>query len=110
VVRFYQWAVVAPFGEETKTLWAQWDSHCLVDGIMHRVWEHPSASDETLQIVVPKTLRKQIFDLLHDSKTGGHFGIKTIGKIKGKFYWPRLRDDVKKWCAQCDLCSARKGP
>jgi hypothetical protein len=74
-----EWAVVAPFGEETKTLWAQWDSLRLVDGIMYRVWEHPSASDETLQIVVPITLRKQIFDLLHDSKTGGHFGInKTI--------------------------------
>ncbi|CAB4016328.1 Retrovirus-related Pol poly from transposon [Paramuricea clavata] len=104
-------AVVAPFGEETKTLWAQWDSLRLVDGIMYRVWEHPSASDETLQIVVPKTLRKQIFDFLHDSKTGGHFGInKTIGKIKEKFYCPKLRDNVKKLCAQCDLCSARKGP
>jgi hypothetical protein len=56
-------------------------------------------------------LSGRIFDLLHDSKTGGHFGInKTIGKIKGKFYWPKLRDDVKKWCAQSDLGSTRKGP
>lgn len=48
---------------------------------------------------------------MHDSKTGEHFGInKTIGEMKEKFYWPKLRDDVKKWCAQCDLCSARKGP
>jgi hypothetical protein len=78
---------------------------------MYRVWEHPSASNEILLLVVPITVPKQIFDLLHDSKTGGHFGInKTIGKIKGKFYWPKLRDDVKQWCAQCDLCSARKGP
>ncbi|CAB4020149.1 Hypothetical predicted protein [Paramuricea clavata] len=105
-----RWAVVTPFGKKRRHC-AQWDSLRLVDGIMYRVWEHPRASDETLQIVVPKALRKQIFDLLHDSKTGGHFGInKTIGKIKAKFYWPKLRDDVKKWCAQCDLCSARKGP
>ena len=61
--------------------------------------------------MVTETLRKQIFDFLHDSKVGGHFGInKTNGKIKEKFYWPNLSADVRKWCAQCDACAVRKGP
>ena len=60
-------------------------------------------------MVVPTVLRKQVFGFLHDSKTGGHFGVnKTIGKIREKFYWPNLRD-VKVWCGQCDVCAARKG-
>jgi hypothetical protein len=105
------WTAIAPFGEEIKTLWAQWDSLRLVDGVLCRVWENPGGTQETLQTLVPKALRKQIFDFLHGSKTGGHFGInKTVGKIKEKFYWPKLRNDVQTWCAQCDMCAARKGP
>ena len=43
-------------------------------------------------MVVPTVLRKRVFGFLHDSKTGGHFGVnKTIGKIREKFYWPKLR-------------------
>jgi uncharacterized C2H2 Zn-finger protein len=105
------WTAIAPFGEEMKTLWAQWDSLRLVDGVLCRVWENPGGTQETLQTLVPKALRKQIFDFLHGSKTGGHFGISnTLGKIKEKFYWPKLRNDVQTWCAQCDMCAARKGP
>ena len=106
-----EWNEIAPCGDEVKTLWAQWDSLRFIDGILYRVWEDSSGKREVLQVVVPTVLRKQIFGILHDSKTGGHFGInKTIGKIRMKFYWPKLRDDVKVWCAQCDVCAARKGP
>ena len=98
------WNDIAP-------LWAQWDSLHLIDGILYRVWEDSCCKREILQVVVPTVLRKQVFGFLHDSKTGGHFGInKTIGKIREKFYWPKLRDDVKGWCGQCDVCAARKGP
>ena len=52
-----------------------------------RVWEDSNGKREVLQVVVPTVLRKQVFGFLHDSKTGGHFGVnKTIGKIRMKFY------------------------
>ena len=105
------WNDIAPCGEETKILWAQWDSLRLIDGILYRVWEDSCCKREILQVVVATVLRKQVFGFLHDSKTGGHFGVnKTIGKIREKFYWPKLRDDVKVWCGQCDVCAVRKGP
>ena len=83
----------------------------MIDGILYRVWEDSCCKREILQVVVATVLRKQVFGFLHDSKTGGHFGVnKTIGKIREKFYWPKLRDDVKVWCGQCDVCAVRKGP
>ena len=63
------WNDIAPCGEETKTLWAQWDSLRLIDGILYRVWEDSCCKREILQVVVPTVLRKQVFGFLHDSKT-----------------------------------------
>ena len=33
------WNDIAPCGEETKTLWTQWDSLRLIDELLYRVWE-----------------------------------------------------------------------
>ena len=103
-----EWTDIAPCGDEIKTLWAQWDSFRFIDGILYRVLEDSSGKREVLQVVVPTVLRKQVFGFLHDSKTVGHFGVnKTIGKIRMKFYWPKLQDDVKVWCAQCEGSSRK---
>ena len=41
----------------------------------------------------------------HDSKMGGHLGIKkTQNRIAAVFYWPRMQSDVKKFCRSCDKC------
>ncbi|GBN24867.1 hypothetical protein AVEN_124796-1 [Araneus ventricosus] len=36
--------------------------------------------------------------------------MKTLSKIRERFYWDRLRADVDKWCRECHACGARKGP
>ncbi|GBL82395.1 hypothetical protein AVEN_252543-1 [Araneus ventricosus] len=36
--------------------------------------------------------------------------MKTLRKIRDRFYWDRLRADVEKWCKECQACGARKGP
>ncbi|GFX22404.1 retrovirus-related Pol polyprotein from transposon 412 [Trichonephila clavipes] len=48
---------------------------------------------------------------LHGSPTGGHFGVmKTLQKVRERFYWNNVRSDVEKYCRTCDPCAARKGP
>ncbi|GFX05788.1 retrovirus-related Pol polyprotein from transposon 412 [Trichonephila clavipes] len=48
---------------------------------------------------------------LHGSPTGGHFGVmKTLQKVRERFYWNNVRSDVEKCCRICDPCAARKGP
>ena len=91
-----EWSSIAPQSEETKTLWAQWDSLHSIDRILYRVWENSSGEKESLQVIVPKMLRKEIFVFLRGPKVGGHFGVnKTIGKVKERFYWPKLWDVLK---------------
>ena len=33
------WETVAPYSEDTKLYWAQWDSFCVRGGVLYRVWE-----------------------------------------------------------------------
>ncbi len=63
------------------------------------------------QVVVPKSLRKEVFLQLHNSITAGHFGVKkTLAKVRHRFHWYGLRKDVTYWCKQCDTCASRKTP
>ena len=106
-----EWGNVSTKSEDTKVLWAQWDSLTLRENILYRVWETLNANDVELQLVVPKSLRDTVLRQAHDCVTSGHFGIsKTLAKVKQGFYWIGCRNDVKAWCKQCDLSNSRKGP
>jgi len=64
-----------------------------------------------VQLIVPKTLIKQILEEAHDSPSGGHFRInKTLEKIRKRFYWASCKQDVEEWCRSCKVCLARRGP
>ena len=47
----------------------------------------------------------------HDIKASGHLGIwKTLSKIRQRYYWPGLQNDVRAYIAGCEKCLSRKGP
>jgi len=59
-------------------------------------------------IVVPKDLREKIIRLHHDIPTAGHGGIKkTMFRIQGTFYWPKMKEDVNTFIRTCDACCKR---
>ncbi|MBJ5594240.1 hypothetical protein JGG70_24020, partial [Salmonella enterica subsp. enterica serovar Typhimurium] len=89
------WETVAPFGATTKSYWAQWDSLELRDGVVYRRWENPSGQQHQLQLLLPKSRVADVLQQLHDSPTGGHFGVaKMLAEVKERFYWLRCRSDV----------------
>ena len=57
------------------------------------------------QIMVPKTLRGKVVEVVHDSIFGGYLGRKkTTDRIQTNFYWPRMQGDVTSFCRSCDVC------
>ena len=57
------------------------------------------------QVLVPMSLRPRVMGLTHDSATGGHMGArKTTNKALTNFYWPGVREDIKRYCKSCDVC------
>ena len=58
-------------------------------------------------------LREQVEPILyhlHTDMTGAHLGMDAIiSKIKERYYWPQMGEDVKIYIQTCDICQ-RRGP
>ena len=57
-------------------------------GILYRIRSRVDGLPEcSKQIMVPKTLRRKVIEVAHDSIFGGHFGIKkTRDRIQTNYY------------------------
>ena len=61
------------------------------------------------RIVLTTKLRTEVFQQMHDSKTAGHLGqARTVEKIKTRFYWYKISQDIKSYCKTCFACASRK--
>ena len=57
-------------------------------------------------VVVPETLEPEILKGVHDSPFSGHIGvIKTLDKIRDRFYWPGMRESVELYIRECPVCA-----
>ena len=63
------------------------------------------------QVVLPARLVKEVLLAAHDLPSSGHLGIdKTVEKVRERFYWPTLFNDVSRYCRTCLSCQNRKDP
>jgi len=61
----------------------------------------PDVGDDSLITV--------ILQELHDSPTGGHFGFdKTYASVSNRFFWPRMKHDIREYVRTCPTCIKAK--
>ena len=59
---------------------------------------------EIKQLVLPQERREHVLELGH-GLCGAHMAWRnTSNRIRLNFWWPTIRADVIKWCANCDVC------
>lgn len=105
------WQDISTYSPTTKQYWALWDSLHIRNGVLYRKFESDDGKTFRWQLLLPRSRVTDVLKELHSSPTGGHFGVmKTLQKVRERFYWSKARDDVEKWCRSCDACAARKGP
>ena len=91
--------------EEVKLLCKMWDELHVKDGILYR--RDPDNNADRL--VVPMDMREEILKELHDKPVGGHLGMTRVYEtLKKRFYWPRFKKDIQRWCNCCDTCALHK--
>ena len=79
----------------------------LKDGLVFR--RSYSGESPVLTLVLPKALRVEVLQALHDHVTSGHLGVsKTYKKIKSRFFWPKMFSDVKAYVLSCKKCGGNK--
>lgn len=96
-------------GPTAQRLSQLWKKLTVEKGVLWRRYEDVSGTSTWLQLVVPQSLREEILQNLHAGTLGGHLGAeKTLAKVKERFYWPGVQEDVSNWCRTCEACATRK--
>ena len=103
------WSEVSSEGLEFKTLWHQWSRMEVHDGVLYRRWVKEETNNTTLQLVLPKSMKKEVLTALHDAPTSGHLGInRTLQMIKQRFFWYHMKLDIQTYISKCDKCTKHK--
>jgi len=64
--------------------------------------------DGKVQVVVPVVLRKRLFEITHNA---AHLGSRrTYQQLSTSYNWYGMRQDIIRWCRQCQHCAKGKGP
>ncbi|GFW40401.1 retrovirus-related Pol polyprotein from transposon 412 [Trichonephila clavipes] len=104
------WQDISAYSPTTKQYWALWNSLHLRNGVLYRKFESEDGKTFRWQLVLPRSCIPEVLKELHGSPTGGHFGVmKTLHRVRERFFWGKVRADVEQWCKSCDACSDRKG-
>ncbi len=64
-------------------------------------------SDKELKILKRNEI-EPILSLVHEHLLSGHFGLEAIlTKLKKRYYWPKMKNDIKSYIQTCDQCQRR---
>jgi len=100
-----EWKQLETLSEDTRTLWGQFESLQLKDGVLYRQFFKVDGSVDHLQVVLPRTLRSQFMKLVHEG-AGGHFALKrTQEQVQRRAYWPAWRRSVAQFISRCLPCA-----
>ena len=95
----------------TRHYWNCWDLLETRDGVLFRKFYRQNNTACSLQFLVPRNMRKEIMQQMHDSLLSGHLGKKkTRERALQRVYWYGVRNDLNWWVSKCDICGRNKTP
>ena len=99
-------------GRKLLSYWSQWGRLFLKDGLVFRRWENEVTGQEIYQqICLSESLVPQVLYALHDSPSAGHLGVsKTLEKVRRRFYWHGMREDLENHIRRCGPCAEVNDP
>jgi transposase InsO family protein len=104
-------------GKEAESLLHKtMNKYVLIDGVLYHLWQQSNSTTHPRlqmmeQLVVPKSLRKEILYACHEDLFSGHGGIKkTYERVRNRFYWDNMYKDTVEHVQSCLDCEMKKFP
>jgi len=106
-----EWEDVSCRGPLLRALWQQFESLVLRDGVLHRIFHGNDGLALFYQVVMPKTMRRSLLELVH-ADAAAHLRLeKTLEQVQRRAWWPEWRLDTKIFLQSCDRCASyHRGP
>jgi hypothetical protein len=90
-----EWKDIADSTPIYKSYRAQEKSLAVRDGVLERHWVSADGRTKMSQIVIPRSKVKEMLAEMYGGHSGGHFGVKTLNKVRRRYYWLHSRSDVE---------------
>ena len=75
------------------------------DGVVYRKFERPTGGVLFYQLLVPKSMRAELLELIH-AGAACHLDVrKTIDQVQCRAYWFYWRSDTDRFCRRCVPCN-----
>ena len=88
-----------------KLYWIYKNRVRLMDGALY----FQKKDSDGWDLILPESLKEEAMRLNHDLPSWGHQGMdRTRERIKEKFFWYGLTQDVNNYVATCSLCNQNK--
>ena len=88
-----------------KSYWLNKDQFQVICDVLYQ--KDPNRED--LRLVIPKSLRGEAMRLSHSLPVTGHQGVaRTKERVKEKFVWYGLGQEVRQFVSQCSVCNQNK--
>ncbi|XP_041935239.1 uncharacterized protein LOC121697664 [Alosa sapidissima] len=95
----------APAG--VRELARQWPRIREREGVLYREVQIPPSRAQVFQLLLPAALRGEVLTGLHNNH--GHQGVdRTTALIRQRCNWPKMCQDIKRWCDECQRCTVAK--
>jgi hypothetical protein len=100
----YQFASAQP--DRERTLWLQWESLQLVNGILQRKHTWGEHGEHAVYVVVlPEKYRTGVFQQMHRTYAPDHLSwMATLQQLQKHVYWPGMKEDIQRWIGGCEWC------
>lgn len=96
------------FSVEFESYMAYYTDISIVKDTLMLRWVHKSGRVYN-RMLVPEQVRDELFDHFHGNLLVGHYGVNQVSRrLKQRFYWPGMENDIYRWVRACDDCSRRK--
>ena len=94
------------FSDALNRYWQLFEHLCLSvdDTICYKYFFSNSKKFRQL-ICIPSSAQKDLMKNHHDSESSGHPGpLKTLQRIREKYYFPNMTAEIKMYCNTCETC------
>ena len=95
--------------EGVRVFWQAWDDLQELEGIWYKLVREDQDTPAYRQLLAPRQIRQEIMWHLHNTRVAGHLGqARTYASVRRRFFWPKMKGEVRRWCQQCLNCAKVK--
>ena len=96
--------------EVAKKMTKEQENFVIGDVLLYRKLR-TKACNERRQLVVENNQVGQILMKMHGHKLSGHSGFfRTYQKVQQRYFWPKMKSDIKRHIKHCEECAKIKSP